>query len=287
MDHVLKIVKNEQYRHYKDRYPPWAKMPHSILDDYKIHALTDIERFHLVILVMLAGKTDNAIPMDPYYLQSAGKTHTPIQLGKLIRLGFIEAHPTMTWGEIEDWDARALASLPQQAQLISMADAELSQAANTEPEPESTKAPKEKKKAKKPSRKKKMVTDSQKDPLDSYPHLKEHYDEITGWLHGAHPDITIPKAGDSMWYQWRNMLGLLVRVDKFAEEEITAVLQWMWTEEDTSGNFSWCRVTMSIGSLRKKQIGDTANKFHKIYDTYSRASKRSPGNYVGQIEIGF
>ena len=64
MDYI-KIKNYEKYQHYKERHiTSWIKLYYSILDDYKISQLTDMERWIWVGILLLYSRVDTHLPLD-------------------------------------------------------------------------------------------------------------------------------------------------------------------------------------------------------------------------------
>ena len=64
MKGVLSVKNFEQYQHYKDRKPPWIKLYNDVLDDYAFEVMPDASKAHLMLIWLLASRTDNRIPND-------------------------------------------------------------------------------------------------------------------------------------------------------------------------------------------------------------------------------
>ena len=83
-------VKNwSRHQHYKDRSPPWIKLYNDLLDDYDFTQLPDVSRAHLIAIWLLASRTNNRLPYDAAWLQTATKSTDPINLDRLTEAGFI------------------------------------------------------------------------------------------------------------------------------------------------------------------------------------------------------
>jgi len=73
----LEIKNWRTYQHYSDRRPPWIKLHDSILDDYEFSHLTETARLVYLLMLLLAGKTDNAIPRDMEWISR--KVHVGVK----------------------------------------------------------------------------------------------------------------------------------------------------------------------------------------------------------------
>lgn len=85
-----------KHQHYKDRRPPWIKLHNSLFDDYEFQQLTDIQRWHLVAIWLLASRSnrfhedgDPLLPEDEKYLTRQTGTSGKIDLKPLYSAGFI------------------------------------------------------------------------------------------------------------------------------------------------------------------------------------------------------
>ena len=90
MRQFFKVKNYEKFQHYVDRSPPWIKLYNSLLDDYEFTCLQDASKLHLVLIWLLASRTNNRLPLDPEYLRQAIKTKTKPDLDELMTSGFIE-----------------------------------------------------------------------------------------------------------------------------------------------------------------------------------------------------
>jgi len=83
-------VKNfDSFQHYKDRTPPWIKLYNSILEDYEFACLQDASKLQLVLIWLLASRTNNKIPYDERWIQKKLQLDSEIDLDTLERAGFI------------------------------------------------------------------------------------------------------------------------------------------------------------------------------------------------------
>jgi hypothetical protein len=79
-----------KYQHYKDRNPPWVKLYTAWPDDYEWSCWSDASKLLAVCIVMLAGRVQNRIPLDPVWIQQrCGLKKTP-DLSELFAVGFIQ-----------------------------------------------------------------------------------------------------------------------------------------------------------------------------------------------------
>lgn len=101
-------VKNfAQFQHYKDRRPPWIKLYQEVLDDYAFTQLPDAARGQLMMIWLIASRTDNKIPNDPQWIARAIQASGPLEMDALLEAGFLEEwEPEKAKGKREDWSSR-------------------------------------------------------------------------------------------------------------------------------------------------------------------------------------
>lgn len=86
----LRVKNFERLQHYRDRRPPWIKLPNGLLDDYTFAHLADVDKWHLVAIWLLASRSDNCIPNDAAWIsRMIAATETP-NIERLISAGFLE-----------------------------------------------------------------------------------------------------------------------------------------------------------------------------------------------------
>ncbi len=89
MTETFSVTNFEKFQHYRDRAPPWIKLYHDVLDDYRFARLPDAAKAHLMGIWLLASRTDNKIPLDPEWVgKRIGATAT-VDLDALRDAGFI------------------------------------------------------------------------------------------------------------------------------------------------------------------------------------------------------
>lgn len=86
---MLQVKNFGKFQHYRDRAPLWIKLYGSLLEDYEFSMLPDATKGHLVMLWLLASKTDNQIPNNPEWIQKRINATEPVDLPLLIRSGFL------------------------------------------------------------------------------------------------------------------------------------------------------------------------------------------------------
>lgn len=79
-----------KYQHYKDRNPPWVKLYTSWSDDYEWSCWSDASKLLAICIVMLAGRVQNKIPMDPRWIQQRCGLQKLPDLQQLFDVQFVE-----------------------------------------------------------------------------------------------------------------------------------------------------------------------------------------------------
>jgi hypothetical protein len=79
----------ERFQHYKDRNPPWIKLYNELLDDYEFGCLQDASKLHLILIWLLASRSENKLPYDPTWVGRRINASEPVDLDELVRRGFL------------------------------------------------------------------------------------------------------------------------------------------------------------------------------------------------------
>ena len=83
-------VKNfERFQHYKDRSPPWIKLYNELLDDYAFGCLQDASKLHLILIWLLASRSDNSLPYDAAWIGKRINATSKVDLDSLAQAGFL------------------------------------------------------------------------------------------------------------------------------------------------------------------------------------------------------
>jgi hypothetical protein len=83
-------VKNyERFQHYKDRNPPWIKLYNELLDDYEFGCLQDASKLHLILIWLLASRSENKLPYDSDWISRRINASEPVDLDGLVQRGFL------------------------------------------------------------------------------------------------------------------------------------------------------------------------------------------------------
>lgn len=86
----FRVVNFENLQHYKDRTPPWIKLYNDLLDDYNFSCLQDASKLHLLMIFLLASRSENKIPADSRWISNKISATESIDLDALFESGFIE-----------------------------------------------------------------------------------------------------------------------------------------------------------------------------------------------------
>lgn len=101
----LRVRNWENFQHYKDRRPPWIKLHVELTDDYLFAALTDVQKYHLIGVWLLAARTDNKIPNDPGWVAARIEAKSDVDLAALIEVGFLVPWKRVTAAKAK-WPSR-------------------------------------------------------------------------------------------------------------------------------------------------------------------------------------
>ncbi len=80
----------EEFQHYKDRAPPWIKLYNKLLENYEFGRLQDASKAHLILIWLLASRSNNCLPYDPEWVANKISAKTPVDLEALAKAGFIQ-----------------------------------------------------------------------------------------------------------------------------------------------------------------------------------------------------
>lgn len=86
----FRVTDFESLQHYKDRTPPWIKLYNSLLDDYNFACLQDASKLHLLMIYLLASRSDNKIPVDAAWIGKRISATEEVDLTALFASGLIE-----------------------------------------------------------------------------------------------------------------------------------------------------------------------------------------------------
>jgi hypothetical protein len=85
------VVNFERFQHYRERTPPWIKLYNELLDDYAFGQLPDAAKLHLVLIWLLASRSNNCLPFDPRWIAKRISATEKVDLTRLLSSGFIQA----------------------------------------------------------------------------------------------------------------------------------------------------------------------------------------------------
>lgn len=85
----FKVKNFEQFQHYKDRAPPWIKLYNDLLDNYEFACLQDASKLHLIMIWLLASRSNNDLPYDPEWVRKRINATNKVDLDALAKAGFI------------------------------------------------------------------------------------------------------------------------------------------------------------------------------------------------------
>src|SRR5579864_5712868 len=108
------IISNwEKYQQYGNGSgPAWIKLYIKILDSYGFEGLQDNAKAHMICLMLLAARTDNHIPDDPEWIGKKINATTPINIDKLIKIGFLERCSCSECASIKEFPRARAYSIP-------------------------------------------------------------------------------------------------------------------------------------------------------------------------------
>jgi hypothetical protein len=111
-------VKNfERFQHYADRSPPWIKLYNALLDDYAFACLQDASKLHLIMIWLLASRSNNKIPYDSEWISARINATEPIELDTLIEAGFLQLNEALPSME-QDASAALAPCLPRERDRV-------------------------------------------------------------------------------------------------------------------------------------------------------------------------
>ena len=93
MDKVFQVANWGDFQHYKDRCPPWIKLPTHIFQDYNFMRLQDASKLLAICIWALASRTKSGtVPADFEYIKAQshlGCSTDISHLKELVDAGFI------------------------------------------------------------------------------------------------------------------------------------------------------------------------------------------------------
>lgn len=107
----LSVSNFSELQHYRDRNPVWIKMYVRLLDNDEFLDLPEVSQRHLMMLWIVAAKTNNRLPDNPKRLAQAIKARGKVDIALLLRSGFLRRLTAEEIAAAEQADAKALAAL--------------------------------------------------------------------------------------------------------------------------------------------------------------------------------
>lgn len=277
---TLRIRNWQKYQHYKDRRPPWIKLHFQMLSSRDWVLASNSERVLAIASMLIASQSDNEMGeflADPDYFQRVAYLNDPPDFNPLIRMGFLE---------VVDEDAsackRMLANACSETETETEKETEIRTVNFGMDTPDLFPV------QPKPTPKRERPAEAAGRPLSSLPLLDREYDRIQELLADAHrstmPNLNPPKPGTDLDAKARQTLEQIVRLDGHSEEAVIETLNWLFTEEDQSGEFSWREQVKSLASLRKKSKSNGARKFDNIRSAFLKTKRKHQpreGHYAG------
>lgn len=90
MAKFLRLTGWDKYQHYKQRNPPWIKLHRSILQSHAFILLDDASKLLAFVCIVLAGDSNNMIPLDRDFIQTRAGLQKRPDIRPLIKSGFAE-----------------------------------------------------------------------------------------------------------------------------------------------------------------------------------------------------
>ena len=123
----LRVKNWEKFQHYHRRDAPWIKFYTGLLDDYDFGRLPTESKAELMLIWLLAQRTDNKIKNDPVWVQARIGTSKKPNLQILIDAGFVllEDHastPMLALGEERRGEEIRTPLTPQRGEEVTAED---------------------------------------------------------------------------------------------------------------------------------------------------------------------
>jgi hypothetical protein len=90
MPFFLRVVRWDEYQHYKHRDPPWIKLHRRLLMSETWVSADDASRVLAIACMMLAAGCDNRIPFNADYVKRAAYLNAAPDFSFLLKCGFAE-----------------------------------------------------------------------------------------------------------------------------------------------------------------------------------------------------
>lgn len=89
---MIRVRNWREFQHYKERSPPWIKVHNSLIENYEFGGLTDVQKCHLILIWLLASRTDNKLHDDPEWVRKRIGASNKVDLQALVNAGFLERY---------------------------------------------------------------------------------------------------------------------------------------------------------------------------------------------------
>lgn len=86
----IRVRNWDVFQHYRDRSPPWIKLHSSVLDDLDFEMLPDVVKGHLMLIWLLASRTDNTLPVDSSWITRKIGANTVVNIALMVERGYLE-----------------------------------------------------------------------------------------------------------------------------------------------------------------------------------------------------
>ena len=86
----LRVRNWDRFQRYKDRSPSWIMFHTSVLDDPHFEKLPVATKSHIMLIWLLASRTDNELPLDSKWIGGRIGAHEPVDIGLLVEKGYLE-----------------------------------------------------------------------------------------------------------------------------------------------------------------------------------------------------
>lgn len=86
----LRVRNWERFQHYGKRNPPWIKFHTSTLDDREFERLPGTTKGQIMMIWLLASRTENVLPVDRGWIAKKIGTSEPLDLELIVSEGYLE-----------------------------------------------------------------------------------------------------------------------------------------------------------------------------------------------------
>lgn len=93
MSEYFQIKNWDTFQHYHDRNPPWIKLYNKLFEDFEFENLDDNSKLHLILIWLLASRTNNKIPYNNKWVKKKIGVDSNVDLNILLKAGYIHKLP--------------------------------------------------------------------------------------------------------------------------------------------------------------------------------------------------